>query len=212
MFLLVLAAIFLLRKRCGATRRGAVLVTGSQPSARITGPRGSGSPPHVFISFRFNEASTEALALKAALEAAGKRVFISDVQGGDNIEQVICDAIEHCLLVVVLGTTTYGLATTSFSTYHEINYTFDEAKPFYLVKMTERWQEAHVRMKFGQRTMYTLWMPGEPMPANLVENIVAKLDGIEATATPDEPLGVVSASTTEDAVAEPEAIVVSLSQ
>ena len=118
--------------------------------------------------------------------------------------QTICEAIDQCGLVVVLGTTTYGRSTTSFSTYHEINYTFDEQKPFYLVKsttlrierrmkppgadrsrhpssrprcgctVTERWEEVHVRMKFGQRTMYTLWMPGDPMPEDLISNIVAK--------------------------------------
>jgi hypothetical protein len=130
--------------------------------------------PDIFISFRFGEAHTEALALKKALEEVGKRVFISDVQGGGNIEAVICEAIDKCLLVVILGTTTYGRSTTSFSTYHEINYTFDEQKPFYLIKMTDRWEEVHVRMKFGQRTMYTLWMPGDPMPEDLISSIVAK--------------------------------------
>ena len=130
----------------------------------------------IFISFRFAEAHTEALALKAALEAAGKRVFISDVQGGGNIEQVICEAIDQCALVVVLATKTYGHSTTSFSTYHEINYTIDEAKPFYLVKMCDRWEEVHVRMKFGQRTMFTLWYPGQRMPSDLIRNIVTKLD------------------------------------
>jgi hypothetical protein len=45
-------------------------------------------PPEIFISFRFGEAHVEALALKRALEEKGKRVFISDVEGGGNIEEV----------------------------------------------------------------------------------------------------------------------------
>jgi len=139
----------------------------------------SAQPPDIFISFRFGEAYEEAIALKKALEKAGKRVFISDVQGGGNIEEVICEALDKCLIVVVLATTTYGKATTSFSTYHEINYVFDEQKPFYLIKMTERWEEVHVRMKFGQRTMFAFWRPGGPMPNDLVDNIVAKCNTLE---------------------------------
>ena len=132
-----------------------------------------------FISFRFGEAHAEALRTKADLEAAGKTVFISDVQSGGNLEEVICEALDKCKMVIVFGTATYGRSTTSFSTYHEINYTIDEKKPFYLIKMCDRWEETHVRMKFGQRTMYTLWMPGDPMPNDLIANILAKLDTID---------------------------------
>ena len=132
-----------------------------------------------FISFRFGEAHAEALRTKADLEAAGKTVFISDVQSGGNLEEVICEALDKCKMVIVFGTATYGRSTTSFSTYHEINYTIDEKRPFYLIKMCDRWEETHVRMKFGQRTMYTLWMPGDPMPNDLIANILAKLDTID---------------------------------
>ena len=58
----------------------------------------------VFVSFRFGEAHQEALALKAALEALGLRVFLSDVSPGDNLQRTIARALQKCRLVAVLAT------------------------------------------------------------------------------------------------------------
>lgn len=55
-------------------------------------------------------------------------------------------------------------------------YTLDEGKPFYLIKMCERWSEPHVRGQLGARTMYEKWMPGGSMPDGLVDRVMARLD------------------------------------
>ena len=102
-------------------------------------------------------------------------MFLSNALPGTNLDVEIYDALEGCKLAVLLAGATYGAITTSFSTYHELDFVLDEEKPFYLVKMCERWQEAHVRGKFGKRTMYKIWMPGDPMPDDLVADIAKKM-------------------------------------
>ena len=59
----------------------------------------------------------------------------------------------------------------------------DEHKPFFLVKMCERWSQPHVRGQLGERTMYELWMPGEQMPTGLVARVLTRLE--QARAGPD---------------------------
>jgi hypothetical protein len=68
-------------------------------------------PPDVFISFRFNEAHTEALSLKAGLEANGYAVFLSDVKAGTNLQQVIGRALSEARFAVILASKTYGQVT-----------------------------------------------------------------------------------------------------
>ena len=131
------------------------------------------------ISFRFGETQLEAYNLKTGLEQRGLKVFLSDLLPGANLDAAIYDALDTCRLAVLMAGETYGRQTTSFSTYHELDFVLDEQKPFYLIKMCERWQEAHVRGKFGKRTMFKMWMPGDPMPDDLLDDIAAKLQRTE---------------------------------
>lgn len=145
-------------------------------------------PPHekerpfdVFISFRFGEAHAEALALKAALEACSLKVFLSNVSAGANLQNVIANALRDCALVVVLATHTYGRQTNGlFDTAAEMNFTISQRKEYFLVRMIPpdaNWEEATVTMAFPPSIMYKLWLPGTPMPEDIVDEIVGKLGG-----------------------------------
>ena len=135
--------------------------------------------PDVFISFRFGEAHAEALALKAALEQRQLKVFLSDVSPGGNLQRVIAHALSSCRLAVVLATSTYGRQTNGlFCTCAEMNYIIGQRKPFYLVRMIpfdEVWAEPHTTMAFPPSIMQKLWLPGAPLPGDLVDEILTKL-------------------------------------
>ena len=38
----------------------------------------------------------------------------------------------------------------------------------------DEWQEPHVRLALGKRTLYTEWQPGSPIPTELVASILQK--------------------------------------
>ena len=138
----------------------------------------------VFISLRIAEAEVEGEALYAALLARGCSVFIStaDVHSGGDLMKEISENLEGCLLVVILASQTYGRDTnTSFSTYHEFHYVIDEKKPFVLVKMCDEWEEAHVKLALGKRTLYTQWTPGQALPEALVEEVVGKVETLRSS-------------------------------
>ena len=130
----------------------------------------------VFISLRFGEAHAEALRLKRELEDRELTVFISDVNAGANLHHIIADALAGCRLAVLLASATYGRATTSFSTRQELACILTTRKPFYLIKMCDRWEEPMVRLAFGDMVMFKCWVPGESMPEDLVQGIVNTLD------------------------------------
>jgi hypothetical protein len=142
----------------------------------------------VFISFRFAEAHREALRLKAALEALGLVVFLSDVSPGGDLQGVIADALASCKLAIILATKTYGAKTNGlFDTSAEMNYIVDNGrKPFYLVRMIpfgEDWTEMRTTMAFPSSVMQKLWLAGndDPMPRDLVTEVCDKLRGLGVT-------------------------------
>jgi len=136
--------------------------------------------PDVFISFRFGEAHVEALALKAALEATGLRVFLSDVAPGDNLGHIIANALRGCRFAVLLASKTYGRGTNDlFDTGREMQFVLSQKKPFYLVRMIpfgESWAEAETDLALPPSIMQKLWLPGTPMPDDLVSEMVVRMD------------------------------------
>ena len=62
----------------------------------------------VFISFRYAEAHAEANALKAALEAQQLKVFICNVEVGEDIQADIARALRCRLAVLLLSRTSHG--------------------------------------------------------------------------------------------------------
>ena len=137
----------------------------------------------VFISSRFVEARAEALALKAALEAGGLKVFLADTSPGGLLPSVLAAAIARCRVAVILASHSYGRhVNATFDTVSEMNYIISQRKSYYLVRMITpgaNWDEPHTTMAFPPSIMYKLWMPGEPMPDGLADEIVSRV-GMEA--------------------------------
>ena len=80
---------------------------------------------------------------------------------------------------IILATQTYGRKTNAlFCTSAEMNYIITQTKPYYLVRMIpfgENWTEPGTTMAFPPSIMFKLWLPGEPMPDDLVDEVVARL-------------------------------------
>ena len=91
--------------------------------------------PDLFVSFRFKETLSLALALKETLDKQGLKTFVCAVPVGEDISKQIAKALAECKLAIILGSETYGQETESFfSTYNELAFILAEKKPFYLVK------------------------------------------------------------------------------
>ena len=133
----------------------------------------------IFISFRFGEAHAEALALRQALEARNLRVFLSGASPGDDLQDKIAGALDSCRMAVILASKTYGCETNGlFDTGAEMNFIRSHRKPFVLIRMIqfgEDWELPKTKMAFPLSLMQTLWLPGSPMPDDLVDIILKKL-------------------------------------
>ena len=138
----------------------------------------------VFISVRFVDAQSEALALKAALEGRGLKVFIADASPGGSLPSVVAAALASCSLAVILASRSYGRhVRAAFDTASEMNYIIAQQKEYYLVRMLApdaSFDEPHTTMAFPPSIMYKLWMPGEPMPDTLADEIVGRVRREEA--------------------------------
>jgi hypothetical protein len=130
----------------------------------------------VFISFRIETASEQALQLKDALEAVGVSTYVCKTRCGDDILTEIGEAIADCELAVVLGTETFGEKTGGFfSTWEELTAIKSEKKPIFLIKMCDQFRFPNVRFCFPSNIAYTEWLPYTDMPADLVEEILGKI-------------------------------------
>ncbi|EGD75358.1 hypothetical protein PTSG_06434 [Salpingoeca rosetta] len=144
------------------------------PSTRVQGHvRQVSTMPRqhrVFISLRFSEASQ---ALKKALER----------RSVPTIADAVIGAIDECELVVIMGTHTYGEKTDSpFGSSEELEFIINEKKPFFLVKMCDRFKHAKPRFWLPPTISYHLWKPQgaerfDP-PRSLIDAILAKLKDV----------------------------------
>lgn len=125
-----------------------------------------------------------AKALKRALASRGITAFLCEVPPGMDIGRSVIHALTHCDLAIILGTPTYGAMTESgFSTYEELRHIMNENKPFFLVKMCSRFQEAETRFRLPAEISYYPWQPvGESRqhaPSMLVDAIVERLAEVQ---------------------------------
>ncbi|EOD04844.1 hypothetical protein EMIHUDRAFT_220626 [Emiliania huxleyi CCMP1516] len=127
----------------------------------------------IFVSLRLGEARRQALELKAAIEAErpGVKCFVSgNNPNGEYIDELICNALHNCRLVIIMGSRTYGLRTESaFSTFQELQWILQTRKPLFLVKMCEGpFEVSTTQVKLGSNIKFRLWLPGTAMPEGLV--------------------------------------------
>ena len=77
------------------------------------------------------------------------------------------------------GARTYGARTNDmFDTGRERDYILSHRKPYYLIRMIpfgESWAESETDVAFPSSVMQKPWLPGDPMPADLIDEIVGKL-------------------------------------
>ena len=119
---------------------------------------------------------TEAKVLRQAIASCGESAFISEVPAGEDIKTAVIQKLVQARLVVVLGTATYGTGTVNFSTKEEMEFFLSEKIPFVLIKMCEDFEEPRTRFNFGPSVSYIEWLPGYPMPADLVPTILSALE------------------------------------
>lgn len=150
---------------------------GAAPLAPLPAfPQAPGVAPRrrrTFISLRYSEAINEARLLKIALEAHGIDVCIIDAPPGMSILANIAEELVRADLVVIMGSATYGRKTASpFSTYEELHFVMEEPKPFFLVKMCDRFREVETRFLLPTMILYTPWAPGTSLPDGIVQKIL----------------------------------------
>mmetsp|Transcript_28717 Transcript_28717/g.73427 ORF Transcript_28717/g.73427 Transcript_28717/m.73427 type:complete len:84 (-) Transcript_28717:179-430(-) len=78
-------------------------------------------------------------------------------------------------MVIIMGTETYGSeGTVKFSTKEELRFIMEEEKPFFLVKMCDRFKDAGTRFKLTASKSYIMWKKGTPLPSNLISELEKK--------------------------------------
>eukprot|EP00043_Microstomoeca_roanoka_P024983 m.7224 g.7224 ORF g.7224 m.7224 type:complete len:884 (+) comp5125_c0_seq2:974-3625(+) len=138
----------------------------------------------IFISMKFQEARDEALALKSALQQRGISTFVCDDIPTAEMARSVISAIDTAELVVILGTETYGAETSStFSTHDELAFIINQRKPFYLVKLCDRFVEAGTRFWLPTSLPCFTWKHPSKVrsviPPHLLEDILRKLEEIK---------------------------------
>ena len=144
-------------------------------------------PPSIFISLRFGEALEQGRLLQAALAGRGLDVYLCSVLPGINIAVDVSRNLVNSKLVVILGTATYGLQTaSSYSTHTELLYVMENRKPFFLVKMCDDFRVPETHFYLNSTVAYYQWTgPARTaVPADLVDQIIARLRAVDPTAIP----------------------------
>ena len=147
--------------------------------------------PQVFISLRFGEAFKQGETIKKELEKVGITCFLCAVHEGYSITKAVFTNLVKAELVVILGTATYGKETdSSCSTHQELMYVMDKKKPFFLIKMCDKYEEAAADFYFPSNVAYYPWMPKEHgvLPKELIPRIIEKLNKVSQTPSIASPV------------------------
>jgi hypothetical protein len=81
--------------------------------------------------------------------------FLCAVHEGENI--ALAENLVEAELVVS-SMKSYGLTTeSSYSTHQELQFIMEEKKPFFLIKMCDRYEHALVRLYFNTKVSYFHW-------------------------------------------------------
>jgi hypothetical protein len=131
----------------------------------------------MFCSLRFIEADAQAREVQKILrEKHNLNAVIVCTPQGEDIAAQVATLLDAAKMVIIFGTETYGKGTVNFSTKEELQFIMDEKKPFFLIKMCERFAESRTRLVLSKAVAYFPWMPSDPMPSNLISEIVAKYE------------------------------------
>ena len=132
----------------------------------------------IFASMRYRNGCVlkEATLLQEKLQQKGFKLYIINIRAGEDIDRSVFFTIKHCKTFLVFGTHDYGEDTgNSASTYCESKYAMNNGKKIILLRMIPSDQEfTHwwAEWIFGQNRKFSAWIEGQPMPTNLVDEIV----------------------------------------
>ena len=101
------------------------------------------------------------------------------VPEGKDIAEEVAKKIDEAKLVLIFGCESYGIGTVSYSTKQELEFVLSEKKPYFLIKMCDRFKEARTRFVFHEGISYCMWKHGDPIPANLIADIAKRFEALE---------------------------------
>ncbi|CAE7660400.1 NXNL2, partial [Symbiodinium microadriaticum] len=131
----------------------------------------------IFFSLRFGEAMDQAVMVRKLLkEQYDINGCIIEVPPGQDIAEQVAEKLNSAKMVLIFGTETYGTGTVNFSTKEELQFLMDEKKPFFLIKMCEKFSVARTRLSLSNAVSYVKWNPGDPVPDNLISEIANKFE------------------------------------
>jgi len=149
----------------------------------------------IFCSLRFGNSMYEARQVQEKLKAKHNiNAVIINVPEGEDIANQVAQKLDKARLVLIFGCETYGQGTVSFSTKEELRFILSEKRPYFLIKMCDRFIESNARMAFHDGISYKIWKHGEPMPEDLVSSIVKRFEGIVGHDVPAVAAGVTTDS------------------
>ena len=137
----------------------------------------------VFASMRFanGQPLPEAIELRDALKERGVHLKIVELTAGADINQEVFESIEHAEAFMVFGTSSYGEKTPNPAcTYFESEYARNAGKKMILLRMIpwdQPFDHLQARVMFGMNSLVLSWMEEMPMPEDLVDGILAALEG-----------------------------------
>ena len=135
--------------------------------------------PDIFFSLRFNATGPmkEANLLQAELAKFNVNAAIINVESGKSIEKEVIRTLDQSKLAVLFATSDYGVeGTVNFSTHEELAFILQEKKPFFLIKMCDRYDDPVTRFRLPGAIAYVDWRIGQPMPSELVAKVLARFE------------------------------------
>ena len=137
---------------------------------------------------RFNEngPSAEAKLLRRKLAAQGVYLHIITPKPGESIDRAVFDTMARCDAFLAMATRDYGADTgNTAATYHEVRVWNEkylpEGKPLIPLRMIPwdmDFEHETARTLFGSNLLALTWVKGEPMPGDMVDEILRGL-GLE---------------------------------
>ena len=147
----------------------------------------------IFASMRFRNGRVlrEATFLQRELQNRGYKLCIIDMRSGEDIDEKVFSTIEHCDTFLVFGTHDYGENTgNSASTYEEsknaMNTPGKKIIPLRMIPFNQEFKHLQARVIFRKNLMFSTWIEGQPMPTNVVDDI---LNAITTTSENPSPTG-----------------------
>lgn len=156
------------------------------PTEHLAFRKAEPPPPtyDVFFSFRYRDSETETTELARQLRSHGLKVHAPpyDDLPGENWVNKYTAALEGSRLVIMMASETYGQRGAiggHFTTLAHMMYVLGVRKPFFLVRMIPwdaDFKEASTRLVLTNELVAVPWLPGTPMPVELVELVMKALD------------------------------------